>query len=189
MRASIHVAPWIPSAIGAVPGGPVPITRRNALLGLGGALVMPIAAADPLRPTPQETLGPYYPCACQPRMISISLASLTGPGERPARSSNSPVAYWESMEHRYRAQQLSFGKPIPRVAIATRSTRTPRHSIRTSSELRCSGRLRTVAITCERSSRDRIQIRRVEGERHTSTSTLPLVIIVSRRRCISRANH
>ncbi len=39
----------------------MPITRRNALLGLGGALAMPIAAADQLRPTPQETLGPYYP--------------------------------------------------------------------------------------------------------------------------------
>ncbi len=39
----------------------MPITRRNALLGLGGALVTPIAAADRLRPTPQETLGPYFP--------------------------------------------------------------------------------------------------------------------------------
>jgi len=43
----------------------MPISRRNALVGLGGALVMPIAAAESLRPTPQETLGPYYPVHLQ----------------------------------------------------------------------------------------------------------------------------
>lgn len=39
----------------------MPISRRTALQGLAGVLAAPVAAADRLRPTPQETLGPYYP--------------------------------------------------------------------------------------------------------------------------------
>ncbi|MBS0393238.1 MAG: protocatechuate 3,4-dioxygenase [Proteobacteria bacterium] len=37
------------------------ISRRIALQGLAGVLMMPVAEAGHLSPTPQETLGPYYP--------------------------------------------------------------------------------------------------------------------------------
>ena len=39
----------------------MPTTRRNALLGLGGVLLTRVSRAAQFRPTPQETLGPYFP--------------------------------------------------------------------------------------------------------------------------------
>jgi protocatechuate 3,4-dioxygenase, beta subunit len=65
----------------------MPITRRNALLGLGGALVMPIAAADQLRPTPQETLGPYYPV----RLPATHDLDLTRVPQRPGRATGQVI--------------------------------------------------------------------------------------------------
>lgn len=48
-------------------GMPMKITRRSVVTGLGGALVIgSTSAASLLRPTPQETFGPYFPVRTPP---------------------------------------------------------------------------------------------------------------------------
>lgn len=84
------------------------ISRRNFVEGLGaGALIIPVAAAaQRLKPTPQETLGPYFPVRI-PHAHDWDLTRVAGRTGRAA----GPVIELSGRVLR------TDGSPVPRAAI------------------------------------------------------------------------